>query len=649
MGLKMRSKFDSYWKESNLLKKNEVVLDPMYKAKWIEFIYKKSYDPNYFENSVSGISSDGIENTKTTRSDYEYDEFMMENSEIEVQKTELEKYLEEPLLMTTVASESMFNVDGRVLTSLALLCSSNWLPVLNDNASTEQRHSNVSTTISSTTDVSASLLVTSQKSTSVCYPPFPPKLPVIGNLHQIGPLLHRSFHDLSRNYGPIMLLHLGHSPTLAVSSAEMAIEVLKNQDLLFANRPFTVAGNVLLYGCTDIAFSPNNEYLRKIRRMCSFELLSVKRTQTFKFAREEETHIMIRKIQLSSEERNKINLSEMLLALANDIICRCTLGKKYEKGDNKRYRELPDEVTKLLGVVCSGDVFPSLKFLDVLTGFICKLKALSKEVDVFLDEVIDEHLTKQEGVNVQEECKEYFVDILLASQTEHLNLTRNNMKAILLDMFIGGTGTTSTTLTWAMSELIKKPTLMKKAQDEVRGVIGKKLEVEEDDISQMKYLRCIVKETLRLHPPVPLLVPRENLTSTKIKGYDIPPNTTVFVNAWTIQRDSKIWKEPEEFLPERFADSQTEYMGSKDYEFMPFGSGRRGCPGIPFGVAIVELVLANLLFWFDWELPDGADYERLDMTRGFSIPVVAQAMGFKLVVDLSTRLGYHYQHIINEI
>ncbi|KAI3877906.1 hypothetical protein MKW92_053605 [Papaver armeniacum] len=162
----------------------------------------------------------------------------------------------------------------------------------------------------------------------------------------------------------------------------MAIGVLKNQDLLFANRPFTAAGNALLYGCTDIAFSSYNEYLRKIRRMC-------------------------------------------------------ILGKKYGKGgDNKRYSELPEEVTKLLGAVCFGDLFPSLKFLDVLTGFTGKLKTLSKEVDAFLDQVIDEHLTKQEGDNVQENKKEYFVDILLASQTEQLNLTRNNVKAILLVKYL---------------------------------------------------------------------------------------------------------------------------------------------------------------------------------------------------------------------
>lgn len=189
-----------------------------------------------------------------------------------------------------------------------------------------------------------------------------------------------------------------------------------------------------------------------------------------------------------------------------------------------------------------------------------------------------------------------------------------------LDLFIGGTGRTSTTLTWAMSELIKKPTLMKKAQDEVRGVIGKKIKVDEDDINQMKYLRCIIKETLRLHPPVPLLIPRENFTSTKIKGYDIPSNTTVFVNAWAIQRDLEFWNEPEEFRPERFVDNPIEYMG-KDYEFIPFGSGRRGCPGISIGVSVVELVLANLLFWFDWGLPDGEDYEKLDMTENFGMVV----------------------------
>ncbi|KAI3881666.1 hypothetical protein MKW92_015762 [Papaver armeniacum] len=217
----------------------------------------------------------------------------------------------------------------------------------------------------------------------------------------------------------------------------MAIEVLKNQNLLFANRPFTAAGNALLYGCTDIAFSSYNEYLRKIRRMCSFELLSIKRIQSFKFVREEEIHILIKNIKLSSMEKKAVNLSEMLLALSNDIICRCTLGKKYGKGGgNKRYSELPEEVTKLLGAVCFGDLFPSLKFFDVLTGFTGKLKTLSKEVDAFLDQVIDEHLTKQEGDNVQENKKEYFVDILLASQTEQLNLTRNNVKAILLVKYL---------------------------------------------------------------------------------------------------------------------------------------------------------------------------------------------------------------------
>jgi cytochrome P450 len=161
------------------------------------------------------------------------------------------------------------------------------------------------------------------------------------------------------------------------------------------------------------------------------------------------------------------------------------------------------------------------------------------------------------------------------------------------DMFLGGTETTSTVLEWSMAELVKNPSIMKRAQEEVRRVVNKKSKIDVNDINKMDYLKCILKETLRLHPPLPLSLPRETITNVKIGGYDIPEKTKVLANIWAIQRDPKVWERPE------------------DFEFIPFGGGRRGCPGMTFGVASVENVVANLLCWFDWKLQG----EDLDMTE----------------------------------
>ncbi|XP_058227458.1 cytochrome P450 71A1-like [Rhododendron vialii] len=185
-------------------------------------------------------------------------------------------------------------------------------------------------------------------------------------------------------------------------------------------------------------------------------------------------------------------------------------------------------------------------------------------------------------------------------------------------MFVGGTDTSSATMEWAMTELMKNPTKIRKAQEEVRRVVGNKYEIDQEDIDQMDYLKCVVKETLRLHPPVPFLVPRELNKSARLGSYDIAPKTRVFINAWAVQRDPKLWGMPEEFLPERFVDSPIDFKGN-DFQFIPFGAGRRSCPGMLFGVIQVEYALANLLYWFDWKLVGGAGGNDLDMSEAYGL------------------------------
>ncbi|OVA20570.1 Cytochrome P450 [Macleaya cordata] len=359
-------------------------------------------------------------------------------------------------------------------------------------------------------------------------PPSLPTIPIIGNLHQLGTLAHRSFRDLSQKYGLLILLHLGHVPALIVSSAEIAAEIMKTQDLVFANRPLTTAGKAILYGCAVVAFAPYGEYWRQVRKICVLDLLSINRVQSFKFLREEEVAIVIEKITRSCSMRETINLSS----------------------------------------VTDGG-FPSLGWMDVLTGLVAKLKKTSKDLDTFFDQVIDEHLLPKSHDDDQDDKKD-FIELLLHAQKDNPNLTRDNIKARILDMFVSGSDTFGTTIKWTMAELIKNPRVMKKAQEEIRRVVGKKSTVDKEDIYQMDYLKSIVKESLRLHAPVPTLVPRESSKRTKLEGYDIPPNTRVFINAWAIHRDSKLWDNPEEFHPERFENNPIDFKG-QDFGFIPFG------------------------------------------------------------------------------
>ncbi|PPD70825.1 hypothetical protein GOBAR_DD32297 [Gossypium barbadense] len=398
-------------------------------------------------------------------------------------------------------------------------------------------------------------------------PPSPPKLPIIGNIHQLGKLPHRSLRDLSRNYGSLLLLHLGCNPTLLVSSADMVREILKDHDAVFSDRPSSTATNILFYGCRDIAFAPYGEYWRQQKKLSVVELLSHRRVHSFQFVRDEEVELLINKIRRACLKGDSINLSEMLMLLAKSTVV-------------------------LLTSFCVGDLFPYLRWVDVLTGYIPRLKALFGELDSFFDQIIKEHTTLKTDDQVSNKD---FISIIMQLQKDGmLEIDLTNIKAILLDTFVAGTDTTGATTEWMMAELLQRPNVMKKVQEE--------------------YLKCVLKETLRLHPTVPLLVPRQTSVSVELGGYHIPSNITILINAWAIQRDPKWWENPEEFIPERFENSSIDFKG-QDVQFIPFGFGRRSCPGIPFAVSVIEYVMANLLYWFDWKLPVGEIAENLDMTE----------------------------------
>ncbi|MED6206367.1 hypothetical protein PIB30_026072 [Stylosanthes scabra] len=451
-------------------------------------------------------------------------------------------------------------------------------------------------------------------------PPNPPKIPIIGNFHQLGTNPHISLQTLSQKYGPIIHLQLGEVPTVVVSSSKVAKEVLKTHDLALASRPQLYSAKYLFYNCTNVVFSPYGAYWRHIRKICILELLSSKRVQSCSSIREQEVARLVQRVAESCP--GTCNLSRMLGLYANDILCRVAFGRDFSvDGEYQKhgFQKMLDEYQELLGGFSVGDFFPSLEFIHSLTGAKSRLKETSRRFDQLFDQILDEHKGCNDNNKMDEEKD--LVDVLLEVQkngSHEMPLTTDNIKAIILDMFAAGTDTTFITLDWGMTELLMNPQVMRMAQKEIRNIMGERRVVLESDLHQFHYMKAIIKEVFRLHPPVPVLVPRESMEDIVLEGYEIPARTRFFVNAWAIGRDPESWEDPNEFKPERFLGSDVDYKGN-DFELIPFGAGRRGCPAIAFATAVIELALAQLLHSFDWELPHGVKVEDLDLSEVFGI------------------------------
>lgn len=453
---------------------------------------------------------------------------------------------------------------------------------------------------------------------SVSLPPGPWKLPIFGNMHNFASGLppHRALRDLSKKYGPLMLLRLGEVSTVVVSSPEYAKEMMKTHDAIFASRPSVLSAEILSYNCTSIGFAPLGNYWRQLRKICVLELLSQKRVESYRPLREEELSNLINWI--GSKDGSSVNLSSKVFSTVYGITSRAAFGKKCE--DQEKFIQIVKEVIEFAAGFNVADFFPSIKVLHQISGVRPKLEKMHKEADRIMEKIITEHNAKKATAKAGDEAaatEEDLIDVLLkfhehAADSE-FSLTNNNIKAVILDIFAAGSETSAITIIWAMSEMMKNPEVMKKAQAEVREVFNKRGRVDETAINDMKYLKLLVKETLRLRPPSALLLPRESKERCEINGYEIPAKTKVIVNAWAIARDPKYWTEPESFKPERFLNSSLDFKGT-NYEYIPFGSGRRVCPGSNFGLVIVEYALALLLYHFDWKLPNGMKPEDLDMT-----------------------------------
>ncbi|KAK2458274.1 geraniol 8-hydroxylase [Trifolium repens] len=286
----------------------------------------------------------------------------------------------------------------------------------------------------------------------------------------------------------------------------------------------------------------------------------------------------------------------------------------HSNGAAEEFKDVVTNITKLAGTPNVADFFSALKMLDPQGLKRRQTKNVRKVLDIFGD-LINQRLKMREGTC---DTNKDMLDAMLNISKDNEFMDTNMIQHLSHDIFVAGTDTTTSTLEWAMTELIRNPEAMQKAKKELEQTIGLGVPLEESDISKLPYLHAVIKETLRKHPPVPFLLPRKAERDVEIGGYTIPKDAQVLVNVWTICRDPTLWENPTLFSPERFLGSDIDVKG-RDFELVPFGGGRRICPGLQLANRMLLLMLGSLINSFDWELEGGMKPEDMDMDDKFGI------------------------------
>ncbi|XP_065855336.1 cytochrome P450 76A2-like [Euphorbia lathyris] len=453
------------------------------------------------------------------------------------------------------------------------------------------------------------------------FPPGPPGWPIIGNLLAIGRLPHRTINDMKQKYGDIIGLKLGSINTVVILSSKAASELFKNHDLVFADRYITESMAIHGFNEGSLALLPHGSHWRVLRKLVMVDMLSNKKLNETAFVRRKCMDDMLNWIE---KERGKsesgIKIGHLVLLMSLNLIGNLAFSKDVMDLESKECSEFMKSVLVLLNSTGDADIvdfIPWLKWVMNKRG-VEKRRKMERNVgkamelaSVFVKERIEEKKKKM----IENRSKD-FLDVLIEfegnGKDEPDHISEHNMKCFILEMYIAATENVSSTVEWAMTELLRNPEAMRKVKAELTSIMGPNMKVEENDINNLPYFQAIIKETLRLHTPGPLLLPRKARQDTKFMGYDIPENTQVFINVWAIARDPQVWDDPLSFKPERFMDSNVDFKGHH-FELLPFGAGRRICVGLSLAHRVLNLILGSLIHHFDWELAANISAESMDM------------------------------------
>ncbi|XP_010040683.1 geraniol 8-hydroxylase [Eucalyptus grandis] len=465
-----------------------------------------------------------------------------------------------------------------------------------------------------------SLIVKGSRRSPSNLPPGPPPLPVIGNLLELGNLPHKSLAKLARTYGPIIKLQLGFVTTVVISSPTIAKEILRSHDATFANRTTPDAITVHDHHQLGVPWIPVSPLFRNLRKIYNSHLLSSKKLDSNQHLRSKKVQELVAYVGKCAHNGDVVNIGEAafmttLNSLSNTVFSLDMTDPSTSAGELK---EVMWQIVASVGKPNIADYFPVLKKIDP-QGLKRRTElSFSKMFDIF-DGLIKQRLQlrTQPGATACNDILDAILDVV-EDKSEDLDISL--VKHLFLDFFVAGSETTSSTLEWAMGELLRNPEKLLKVQTELHLVIGKGKQIEEVDISRLPYLQATIKETFRMHPPIPLLLPRKAEADTQVGGFTIPKGAQVLINVWAIGRDPAFWASPNDFMPERFLGSDVDVRG-QDFELIPFGGGRRICPGMTLATRMLHLMLGSLVNAFNWRLEDGVTVENMNMEDKFGLTV----------------------------
>lgn len=456
--------------------------------------------------------------------------------------------------------------------------------------------------------------------------------PILGHLPLLGGPQppHKTFGALADKYGPIFTIKLGAKKALVVNNWEVIRECFTASDMAVSSRPKLIAGDHMGYNQVMFGLAPYGPYWRELRKIVTSEILSNRRVEQLQ-------HVFVSEIRDSIKElfdvwcskKNEsgyvlVDLKQWVSHLTFNIILRMLIGKRLFSvatvNDEMAQRTVKavKEFFRLFGVFMVGDTIPYLRWFD-FGGHEKAMKEAGKELDNIVGEWLEEH-RKNRALGEKVDGVQDFMDVMISlfdgNTIDGIDADAV-IKSTVLALIVGATDTNSTALTWAICLILRNPLILEKAKAELDIQVGKEKCVCESDINKLTYLQAIVKETLRLYTPNPLSVPREFTEDCIISGYNVKKGTRLIPNLWKIHTDGNVWSDPFEFKPERFLTTHKDIdIWGHHFELLPFGSGRRICPGISFGLQVVHLTLASILHSFEILNPSN---EPIDMTENFGL------------------------------
>ncbi|XP_059455881.1 cytochrome P450 76T24-like [Corylus avellana] len=460
-----------------------------------------------------------------------------------------------------------------------------------------------------------------RNSSSPGLPPGPRPFPIIGNILQLGKLPHEAAAKLSKTYGPLMTLKLGSRTTIVISSPDLAKEALQKHDHVFSGRTVPDSAQVLDHHKFSIAWQPASAYWRNLRKVSATQIFVPKRIDSTQAIRRKKVQELVDYIEENCGNGQALDIGRAAFTTVLNSISNTFFSADladFCSNASQEFQSLLLRIMEEAGRPNIADYFPALSLLDP-QGARRRMLVYSTKWFGILDDIITKRVQLRASSRDCMASSDVLDSLLNHVEEDNSELSYDDIKHLLVDLFSAGIDTTASTVEWAMAELLYNPKKMAKARKELEEVLGNDGVVQESDISKLPYLQAIVKENFRLHPAAPFLVPHKAEADVEMCGFTVPKNAQILVNVWAMGRDSSIWPNPTLFSPERFLEKDGIDFKGRDFELIPFGAGRRMCPGLPLANRMVHLMLASLVHHFNWKLANEMKPENINMREIFGL------------------------------